>query len=349
MTDRRRDLRLGGAPPAREGTPRDASKGRPWQTKNGPVINKSGFNWIGILLLAGIGGTAGVVSWSVDSTKASALEIVSAGRPPAATAAAPARTSAQDAPIVEIAEAAAWEKFLREAEITGQERISGEQAVTSPWRLTLALGGVERYGLWKNPEGRLGGFIEGWQYEIAAYLLDRHLRLNMVPPTVERRFQGERGSLQIWIDGCMTALEKEEKKLRIPGSRLLDWNRATYLQRAFDNLIGNYDRHLNQVLVTPDWHLILIDHSRAFAASKFDKRLIYTEKHHEGPKLMRQLPKGFVERLKTLDFETIRAATGGCLNPSEIRNMLVRRDLITAEIDRLIGLYGADGPEGVLY
>jgi len=64
---------------------------------------------------------------------------------------------------------------------------------------------------------------------------------------------------------------------------------------------------------------------------------------------MRQLPKGFVERLKTLDFETIRAATGGCLNPSEIRNMLVRRDLITAEIDRLIGLYGADGPEGVLY
>jgi len=349
MTDRRRDLRVGGTPTAGEGIRRDGSKGRPGKTKNGPVINRSGFKWIGILFLVGIGGPAGGGSWSADPTEASALEIVSAGPPPAASAVAPSRPRTRDAPIVEIAEAEAWEKFLREAEITGQERISGQQAVTNPWKLTLALGGVERHGLWKNPEGRLGGFIESWQYEIAAYLLDRHLHLNMVPPTVERRFHGERGSLQIWIDGCMTALEKEEKKLRIPGSRLLDWNRATYLQRAFDNLIGNHDRHLNQVLITPDWHLILIDHSRAFAESKFDTRLIYTEKHREGPKLMRQLPKDFVDRLKALDFETIRAATRGCLKPSEIRNMLVRRDLIAAEIDRLIGLYGADGPEGVLY
>lgn len=255
----------------------------------------------------------------------------------------------QEPAVAEIADAAKWETFLREAEIVGQEQMTGRLAVTQPWKLSLKLGAVRRHGLWKNPEGRMGGFVEGWRYEIAAYLLDRHLGLNMVPPTVERRFRENRGSLQLWIEDCMTLQEKEGRKLRTPSIKIPGWNRATYLQRAFDNLIANGDRHLNQILITPDWRLVLIDHSRAFGASRFDRRLIYTEKHREGPKLMRQLPRGFFEKLRALDLETVRRVTGDYLTNAEIENLLARRDLIAAEIERLIGIYGTDGAEGVLY
>ncbi|HEX2694259.1 MAG TPA: hypothetical protein VHP61_00780, partial [Acidobacteriota bacterium] len=98
----------------------------------------------------------------------------------------------------ELAERPKWESFLLTAEIAGSEQIRGDIAVTSPWRLTLKADDIVRDALWKNPEGKMRGFLEGWRYEIAAYLLDKFLGLDMIPPTVERRFHENRGSLQLW-------------------------------------------------------------------------------------------------------------------------------------------------------
>ncbi len=243
----------------------------------------------------------------------------------------------------EVAERAKWEEFLKTAEITGQEQMVSREAVTNPWKLTLEKDGIIRNALWKNPKGRQKGFVEGWNWEIAAYLLDKHLGLNMVPPTVEKRFQGNRGSSQLWVESKMNLKEKVENKVNCPPRRVFHWNRATYLHRAFDNLIANEDRHQKQILITEDWRMILIDHSRSFRTSKkFTKKLIYSEKHKEGPKIMKELPRAFVEKLKTLTFESIKDVVGEYLTDKEINAVLVRRDLILKEIDKRIKEFGED-------
>jgi hypothetical protein len=245
----------------------------------------------------------------------------------------------------ELAEREKWEGFLQKAAVLEREsyQIKGSEAVTSPWALMLELGGVKHRGLWKNPQGRMGGYWEGWSYEIAAYRLDKHLGLGMVPPTVERRFRDDRGSCQYWVDDCMSLRDRDEKGIKMPLAKVFGWNRATYLQRLFDNLIANEDRHANQILITRDWRMILIDHSRSFRTSgKFIKGLIYTAKSPAGPMLMSELPRAVVAKVKALDFAAIRAAVGEYLTDEEVRAVLLRRDLVLAEIDRLIKVNGED-------
>lgn len=241
----------------------------------------------------------------------------------------------------EIAEDAKWEEFLKTAEITGKRQLGGGEAVTAPWSLALEKDGIKRNALWKNPEGLLEGYLEGWKWEIAAYRLDRYLELNMVPPTVEREFQGKRGCCQLWVTAEMDLRRKAREKIKTPFDKVYYWNNATYLHRAFDNLIANEDRHYGNILITKDWRMILIDHSRSFRTSKkFSTELIYTEKHIEGPKIMRKLPRAFVEKLKALNFELMKDIVGKYLTDKEIEAVLMRRDLILKEIDKLIKKHG---------
>jgi len=243
----------------------------------------------------------------------------------------------------EIAEREKWEEFLKSAEIVGQKQIVSREAVTSPWILTLEKDGLKRDALWKNVEGRVKGFLENWRWEIAAYRLDKYLGLNMVPPTVEKRFKGDRGSCQLWINAWISLKEKYNKKIKIPSYKIFRWNRALYLQRAFDNLIANEDRHQNQYLITKDWRMILIDHSRSFRTSKkFTKKLIYDEKYREGPRLMKELPRAFVDKLKSLNAEILRDVLGEYLTDKEIEAVLARRDLIIQWLDKRIEKLGED-------
>jgi hypothetical protein len=237
----------------------------------------------------------------------------------------------------EITQYPKWEEFLKAAEVVGQKQLTGDEAVTSPWVLTLKLGDVTHRGLWKNVQGRPKGYIDNWRYEVAAYRMDRLLGLNMVPPTVERRFQGDLGSCQYWIDDTMMLRDRVEKKIKMPSYKVFGWNRATYLQRFFDNLIANDDRSEGNILITKDWRMVLIDHSRSFRTAD---KLIFTEKHPQGPKLMSELPRAIVERAKALTFESIKGAVGDYLTDGEIKAVLVRRDLVLKEIDRLIKMNG---------
>ena len=115
----------------------------------------------------------------------------------------------------ELAQREQCEDFLRTAELVSSQQMSGSKAVTSPWVLTLKKGDVTHRALWKNAQGRMAGYWEGWTYEIAAYLLDKHLGLGLVPPTVERVFRDERGSCQYWIDDSMSLRDREEKKIKM--------------------------------------------------------------------------------------------------------------------------------------
>jgi len=243
----------------------------------------------------------------------------------------------------EIAERAKWEEFLQTAEVVAQQQFGGREAVTLPWRLTLEKDGVKRDALWKNPVGRMKGYMENWKWEIAAYRLDKYLELNMIPPTVEKRFKGNLGSCQLWVTYEMDLRRKVREKIKVPSYKIFYFNRATFLHRAFDNLIANEDRHQGNVLLTKDWRLILIDHSRSFrTAKKFTKKLIYDEKHKEGPKLMKELPRAFIEKLKSLNLDLIRDVVGEYLTDKEIEAILARRDLILKWIDDRIKKVGED-------
>jgi hypothetical protein len=247
----------------------------------------------------------------------------------------------------EVADRAKWEEFLKTAEIIDSKQIT-EAAVTHPWVLTLKQGDVTKKGLWKDVSGRPGGYIDSWKYEVAGYEMDKILGLGMVPVTVERRFNGNRGSLQIWVDDTKSLKKITEENIKKPSYRVFYYNRALYLQRAFDNLIANEDRHLdNYLIVLPDWRMILIDHSRSFRTTgKFIKQLIYTEKHPEGPMVMKELPKAFFEKIKALTYEQIKAAVGEYLTDEEIKCVMIRKDLVLAEMDKLIK---KNGEENVIY
>ena len=244
----------------------------------------------------------------------------------------------------ELAERPKWEKFLQEAKIVSYSKdFSEREAVTEPWTLVLEKDGVTRRALWKNPEGRLKGFLDSWKCEIAAYRLDKLLGLNMVSPTVEKRFQSNKGSCQLMSENVIMLRTKQEEKIKTPSYRIEPLNRATYLQRAWDNLVANEDRNIGDILYTEEWRMILIDHSRAFRSSKkYTKNLIFDEKYKGGPKLMKQLPRAFVEKLKSLNFEQLRDAVGEYLTDKEINAVLIRRDLIIDWLNKRIEKLGEE-------
>ena len=243
-----------------------------------------------------------------------------------------------------LAERETLEEFLKTAEIVGSDQPWPERdAVTKPWRLNLEKDGVAKQAIWKNPEGRMKGFQENWKWEIAAYRLDEYLGLNMVPPTVEKRFRGDRGSCQILVDFKISLKDKYQQNIKTPSYKIFPWNRALFLQRAFDNLIANEDRHQNQYLITEDWRMLLIDHSRSFRTSKkFTKKLIYDEKYKEGPRLMKELPRAFMEKMKSLNPEVMQEIVGEYLTDKEIECVLMRKDLILKWLDNRIKKLGED-------
>ena len=93
----------------------------------------------------------------------------------------------------------------------------------------------------------------------------------------------------------------------------------------FDNLIANIDRNAGNLLVDPEWNLILIDHSRAFARDTMPFM-----------KEMTRIDREFYEKLKALDEETLtRELKPWVLTGRTIPDLLKRRDKIVARFDEL--------------
>ena len=250
----------------------------------------------------------------------------------------------------QIAQRSAQEEFLLTAEIVRFEPIG--EGVTKPYKLTLKKGDVEAKAAWKNPSGMQLGFLEGWQYEIAAYRLDKLIGLNMVPPAVEREFQGKSGALVWWAENKYNLLKVVEQGIRIPDSALDHTEKMKWLARAWDCLIANEDRTQQNCLYTEDWRMILFDHSRAFRSDgEFAKRLMFgrtgIKLSQQGtPFLFRRLPRWFVEKIKALTFEDIKAAVGSALTDKEIKAILARRDILLKEVALMVR---EQGEAAVLY
>jgi hypothetical protein len=241
----------------------------------------------------------------------------------------------------EIAQRSQWEDFLKTAEIIEFKDVG--KGVTKPIWLTLKKGDVVQKAVWKNPEGIQNGYLEGWRYEIAAYEMDKLLDLNMIPPTVEKRFRNKKGSLQLAIDLLYDELEIQEKNIQFPEEMRDNRTDRKYIIRAFDSLIGNEDRTQENILINTSWRLILIDHSRSFRSSRmFTKQLMYGKNGIKGDQPIRRLPRSFVEKIRALTFEKIKEAVGFYLTKREINAIMARKELLLEEIEEMIKEIGED-------
>lgn len=206
--------------------------------------------------------------------------------------------------------------------------------ITNPQKFTLDNGKFEFAGVFKTIDERKHGltklansvemdFKDSWMFEVAAYELDKLLDLNMVPVTVERSYNGKKGSLQLWIENCMTERVRKEKNLTAPDTA--GWNRQIYKVRVFDNLIYNIDRNLGNLLIDANWKIYMIDHSRCFKNMDLLQH----------PKDLSSFSRSLIDGLRKLDEKSIQESCGKYLTKTEIKMMLKRRDQILAMCDQL--------------
>lgn len=225
-----------------------------------------------------------------------------------------------------------WEGFLTEAAIVQRSEIA--VGVTRSERVTLTLEGETHQAILK----KIDEPDDSWRHEVAAYELDRLLGLGLVPPTVKRKDKGRPGGLQLWVDG--EKLDSLPQEL----SDLEAWRRQVSAMWLFDYLTANNDRHVNNVLASPDGGLLMIDNSRTFPSSGSPLReldgaggatraLFWRIPFDPG---LESYPTTYslalVNRLKSLSEETLKSELGWCLDKAERRRLLERRDSVLLRI-----------------
>lgn len=246
--------------------------------------------------------------------------------PVAATAALPVTTT-----VAPVATPYAWlgreeaiETFLKTAPIERWKDIP--VGITKPRRAFFAPGGAAGSMAWKPlPTGMLHGKQESYRSEIAAYLLSRHLGLDLVPPVVEREIDGVRGAAVYWIDGV-----KPWDPSDLPKSAGAKWSRQTSRMFMFDQLIANGDRNQGNLLYDAEGHLYLIDHSRAFLE----------QRHLTGFKPPQQFDRALWERMAALTRADLDAVLRPWLTGPQIAALLDRRDAMARHIDRQVRARG---------
>ena len=221
----------------------------------------------------------------------------------------------------------AAEDYLKKARVVTKKLLG--TGVTDPYRLELDLNGVKRSAVFKNIDHRKEGvtrlsksieinFQDSWQLEVAAYHVDLIIGLKMVPATVERHISPDTGSVQWWVQSMVSEHKRREEKIEPPDADA--WERVYLKMHLFDQLIANVDRHLNNILVTREFDLRLIDHSRSFRENK----------ELQNPRLLHRFSRSVLDGIQKLEFQSLKKRIGRYLLDNQIRAMLARRDAIIA-------------------
>ena len=215
------------------------------------------------------------------------------------------------------------EDYLRTGECLTVEKLGSE--TSTAFRCVLRPGGPVARMAWKPlPPGIYRGFFSSYKTEIAAYELDRLLKLDMVPPTVERQLQGNTGAAILWVENIATW-----KGDAPPGeANRRDWDKQLARMAMFAGLTGDQDRNLANVLRDGDWNLILIDHTAAF-------RLATTI-----PRPLRRIDGDYWDRVLALTRQELDARLRPWLDENQITAILDRRERMKAEVARLIAEKG---------
>jgi len=229
------------------------------------------------------------------------------------------------------------EEFLRTAEIVSRKRVG--EGINNPLKVLLEKDGIQMYAIFRDvrversqmplSDGKVSFFFrDDARFECAAYELSKLLGLDTVPPAVERKIQGKKGTLQAWVENVTTekALRKETDVPPSGGIERWRWIMQRQNIYIFDNLIYNEDRNLGNILIEPDWKLWMIDHTRAFRRWK---ELL-------NPEQVQFAERSLWEKLQTLDETEVRAKLKNFMNPAEMNGLIARTSLLVDHIQTLI-------------
>jgi hypothetical protein len=235
------------------------------------------------------------------------------------------------------------EHFLLTAKVVNNRQAN--KGVTNTFRLTLSDGTVthdasfqsidEHDAVKQFASGTQLNFVDSYKYNIAAYRLAVLLGLDdMVPVYVERKWNGNVGSLSWWLPVKMDEAERFKEKINAPDTDA--WNNQMYKIRVLDQLVSDSDPNLTNVLITEDWKIWRIDFSRAF---RLDKNL-------KDPNDLIRCDRQLFEKLKALDGNALTETTKHYLNNNEVKALMARRDKMVELFQKRIA---EKGENEVLY
>lgn len=229
------------------------------------------------------------------------------------------------------------EAFMRTAKVVRQR--DAPSGVTRPLRLTLSDGAFthdavfqpidERKHFFQPDFGKAEmNFVDSWKYNVAAARLADLVGLaEMMPVTIEYRHRGKTGALAWWMDSLMNEGERLKKKIAPPDSTA--WNNDMFRQRVFMELVRDVDRNLTNVLISPQWRVIMIDFTRAFRLAETIRPLELTRGD-----------RALLAKLEALSIEAVATATREYLTSAEVNAVMKRRDLILAHYRQLVQKLG---------
>src|SRR5438094_4164145 len=199
-------------------------------------------------------------------------------------------------------------QFLLTAKVVKSEQ--SKKGITNPWRLTLTDCTVTHDASFQSVDehkptmqlasGTELNFVDSYKYNIAAYQLAELLGIDdMLPVYVERKWKGDAGSLSWWLPVKMDEVERHKQNLTAPDADA--WNNQMYKVRVFNQLAGDTDVNLTNVLIGEDWKIWRVDFTRAFRLHKDLK----------DPKDLVRCERKLFDKLKALDGNELAAKTKG--------------------------------------
>ena len=234
------------------------------------------------------------------------------------------------------------ETYLKTAKVVSQK--SNSVGITAPSRAMLDNGtlqheaSIQSVDIKKTTfEGSRGtelNFRDAWQFNVAGYELAKMLKLNMVPPYVERRVGGKDASVSWWVNDAMMEKDRFQKKIQPP--QPMKWNEQLYAARIFHELIADTDFNMTNILIAKDWRIWMIDFSRAFRMTKTINN----------PKQLTRADRTLLTSMRELTLDGVRQTLGRWLTKNEIEGLMARRDLIVQFFDKEVA---AKGEGAVLY
>jgi hypothetical protein len=235
------------------------------------------------------------------------------------------------------------EAFLKSAAIVRTKNLS--MGVTLSRKASMSNGTIEHdahiqtvneyKAKFEGTTGTEMNFRDSYKYNVAAYRIAKLLNLNMVPPSVERKVEGSTAAVTWWVDDvAMTEFDRRKRKQEAPDAN--DWNKQMSVVHVFDELIYNVDRNMGNLVITRDWSIWMIDHTRAFRWHKACPKL----------KNLKQIDRNLLVSLKKLTREQLQQEVGAYLMKPEIEGLLARRDVIVKHFEDKLA---ENGEAKVLY
>ena len=222
--------------------------------------------------------------------------------------------------------------YLRHADIVGSKELGS--GTTKPLKLDLERDGIRAHAIFRHVDLVTGNgrkqFRDSHVFEVAAYETSRLLGLDNVPPATVRTVDGQRGSIQLWVENARSETDRIEAGEVPDDPTSLLYQK--HVLRVFDALIYNFDRNTGNLLLDERGKLWFIDHTRSFKrwpGLPDSGRLVVCERR-------------LWQRLQALDAETLRERLAPYLDTLQVNAVIKRHSALVRHFEKRIAEGGED-------